>query len=127
MIGDFVLSARSLKNLIGVHPELVKVVKKALEYSAVDFTVIEGVRTLERQKQMVAQGKSKTLNSRHLTGHAVDLVPIVGGAVLWNQCPDVAKAMKEAAKELNIPVEWGGDWKGFSDQPHFQLPWKDYP
>jgi len=134
-VSDFVLSARSNKNLQGVHPDLVKVVKQALEYSAVDFTIIEGRRTPERQKQLVAQGKSKTLNSRHITGHAVDIVPVVGGAVLWNQCPDVAQAMLEASKELGIPIRWGGDWdmdgdskdEKFYDGPHFELLRSKYP
>ena len=123
----FKLGARSLANLSGVHPDLVKVVKKAIEITLVDFVVTEGLRTYERQQQLFKSGATKTMNSRHLTGHAVDLAPIVGGKAEWRLCPKVASAMKLAAAGLRIPLEWGGDWKTFIDQPHFQLTWKDYP
>jgi peptidoglycan L-alanyl-D-glutamate endopeptidase CwlK len=113
----------------GVHPDLVKVVMRAIEISEVDFTVLEGVRLLARQKQLVAQGASKTMKSRHLTGHAVDLGAWVGGRVAWDWplYYKIAKAMKQAAAELNQPIEWGGDWRTFKDGPHWQLPWKGYP
>ena len=75
----FVLGARSLKNLEGVNPNLIKVVKRAIEISPVDFAVIEGVRTKARQAELVKKGASKTMNSRHITGHAVDIAPYVGG------------------------------------------------
>nr|BDD45582.1 hypothetical protein 14 [Moraxellaceae bacterium] len=89
------------------------------------------LRTITRQKQMVAQGSSKTMNSRHLTGHAVDIYPIdengkVVGDWRGTYFKDMAKAVKQAAKELNIPIEWGGDWKTIVDGPHFQLPWSAY-
>lgn len=115
--------------LKGVHPDLVKVVRRALEISAVDFRVLEGRRTLEKQKQLVAAGASTTMRSRHLSGHAVDVVAIVNGKVRWDWplYGLIDQAMKEAANELRIKIEWGGDWKTFKDGPHFQLPWKEYP
>ncbi len=126
---DFVFSKRSRQNLKGVHPDLVKVVERALELTEVDFVVVEGIRTLEKQRQYVESGASKTMNSRHLTGHAVDLIAWVDRTVNWSLIyyEKIAAAMKEAGRELGIPVEWGGDWKGFKDGPHFQLPWKEYP
>lgn len=108
----FVLGERSLKNLQGVHPDLVKVVKLAIKISPVDFSVIEGVRTKERQRELVKKGASKTMNSRHLTGHAVDIVPIVGGKISWNfdDYYPLAKAMAQASGELGVNVRWGGAW-----------------
>ncbi len=128
-VGEFKFSQRSLKNLEGVHPDLVKVVRRALELTEVDFVVVEGIRTLEKQKRYFDSGASKTMNSRHLTGHAVDLIAWVDRTVNWNlvHYERIAAAMKEAGRELGIPVEWGGDWKTFKDGPHFQLPWKEYP
>jgi len=125
----FKLGSRSLKRLVGVHPDLVKVVHRAIEISEVDFTVLEGIRSLSRQKELVAKGASKTMRSRHLTGHAVDLGAWVGGEVRWDWplYHKIAKAMKQAAKELDQPIEWGGDWRTFKDGPHWQLPWKQYP
>ena len=125
----FTLGPRSVLRLQGVHPDLVKVVHRAIELSTVDFTVLEGLRTLERQKALVAAGASKTMNSRHLTGHAVDLGAWVDGQVRWDWplYHQIAAAMKAAAKELAIPLEWGGDWRTFKDGPHYQLPWKEYP
>lgn len=125
----FTLGPRSVLRLQGVHPDLVKVVHRAIELSTVDFTVLEGLRTLERQKALVAAGASKTMNSRHLTGHAVDLGAWVDGQVRWDWplYHQIAAAMKAAAKELTIPLEWGGDWRTFKDGPHYQLPWKEYP
>ncbi len=125
----FILSRRSLKNLEGVHEDLVRVVKRALEITPVDFTVIEGIRSEERQKKLFASGASKTMNSRHLTGHAVDLAAWVDGNIDWHweHYEKIADAVKSAGKELGVAVEWGGDWKTFKDGPHFQLPWKEYP
>ena len=123
--GQFQLSERSINRLIGVHPDLVKVVKRAIEISEYDFMVVEGLRTTETQKKYVAEGKSKTTNSYHLTGHAVDLAPLENGTIDWGnkkgQFDAVAKAMKQAAKELNVEIEYGGDWKSFVDKPHFQI------
>lgn len=125
----FKLGALSLTRLKGVHPDLVKVVMRAIQISTLDFTVLEGVRSLERQKALVEAGSSQTLKSRHLTGHAVDLGAWVDNQLDWSWplYPRIAGAMKMAAKELNVPIEWGGDWVTFKDGPHFQLPWKEYP
>lgn len=120
----FKLSQRSIDRLKGVHPDLASVVKHAIERSEVDFMVTEGLRTKERQKELVAAGASKTMNSRHITGHAVDLAAYVNGIRWdWPLYEKIAKAMKQAAYELNIKIEWGGDWKSFKDGPHFQIPW----
>lgn len=126
----FNLSKHSLDRLAGVHADLVKVVKRAIEISEIDFCVTEGLRTRERQEQLVKAGASKTTRSRHLTGHAVDLAAMIDGEIRWDWplYDKLAKAMKTAAaEELNVKIEWGGDWKTFKDGPHFQLPWKDYP
>lgn len=121
------LNVRSEKNLTGVHPDLVKVVRKASETA--QFVVTEGLRTAERQAQLVAAGASQTQKSRHLTGHAVDLAALVGDEIRWDWplYAKLATAMKDAATQLNIPLEWGGDWKSLKDGPHFQLPWNKYP
>lgn len=125
----FRFSGRSLKNLVGVHDDLVAVTHRALAITTVDFTVIEGVRTVARQKELVAKGASQTMRSRHLTGHAVDLAPYIDGQIRWDWPPfhEIAKAMKQASADLNIPIKWGGDWKTFKDGPHFQLKWSAYP
>jgi peptidoglycan LD-endopeptidase CwlK len=125
----FTLGHRSKQRLKGVHPDLVKVVEKAIQLTAVDFAVLEGLRTPERQKALVEAGASQTLNSRHLTGHAVDLGAWVGDEVRWDWplYHKIAAAMKEAAKQVDVPIEWGGDWRNFKDGPHFQLPRKTYP
>jgi len=117
-------SQRSLDNLKGVHEDLVSVVTRALELTEQDFMVIEGLRTEERQKQLVAEGKSKTMNSRHLTGHAVDIVPYPVSWE-WEDFRPVVNAMRKAAKELGVDVEHGFDW-GW-DAPHHQLTWESYP
>lgn len=125
----FNLSNRSLKNLEGVHKDLVAVVMRAIEITEVDFGVIEGVRTLSKQRKLYEQGATTTMNSRHLTGHAVDLVAYVGRNVRWDWplYHKIADAMKRAAFEVGVEIEWGGDWKSFKDGPHFQLSWKGYP
>lgn len=130
----FKLSSRSLKRLEGVHPDLVKVIKRAIEITPVDFTVLEGVRTVARQRQLVAQGSSKTMNSRHIPAangfaHAVDIAPYVGGKVSWDWplYYRLAPAVKRAADEMGVEIEWGGDWRSFKDGPHWQLPWNLYP
>lgn len=129
------LSARDVSRLTGVNRDLVRVVNRAASICPIKFMVVEGVRTLAKQREYFAAGKSKTMKSRHLDGHAVDLAPIVdtdgdGDLELsWNlkDFKPIAAAMKQAAKELKIPIEWGGDWKSFVDAPHFQLPWASYP
>lgn len=128
------LTQTSLKRLDGVHPDLVRVVKRAVEITTVAFQVTEGVRTPARQRALMKLGSSKTLRSRHLVapngyGHAVDLVAMIGGRVSWEEplYHRIADAMKQAAGELKAPLEWGGDWRSFFDGPHFQLPWAAYP
>lgn len=125
----FKLSERSVKNLNGVHKDLVAVVCMAIKLTEVDFVVTEGRRTRERQADLVRNGASQTMNSRHLTGHAVDLAALVEGEVRWDWplYHKLAEAMKRAAIELGVPLVWGGDWTTFKDGPHFQLDWKHYP
>lgn len=129
------LSTTSKNNLKGVHPDLVKVVMRALEISPQDFKVIEGVRTLERQKHLLKIKATKTLNSRHLTGHAVDIVPL---PLDWNNKKafnQLGETMQQAAKDLGIAIRWGGDWnmngksedERFYDGPHFELLRSVYP
>lgn len=122
-------SQRSYDRLVGVRPELVAVASRALLLSAVDFGVSEGLRTAARQAQLVQAGASKTQRSRHLTGHAIDVVAYVNGEVRWDWplYETIAKAMKTAALDLRVPLEWGGDWTSLKDGPHFQLPWERYP
>lgn len=125
----FRLSAKSLEILRPVHPDLYALVRRAIRVSAFDFVVFEGLRTLARQRELVTAGKSQTLDSRHLTGHAVDLVPWIGGRLVWDIIPmrEIAAAMSQASIELGVPVEWGGNWQTFRDGPHHQLPRRDYP
>ena len=150
------LGTTSLKRLEGVHPDLIAVTKLALSISKQDFMVVEGVRSLAQQQKYVSKGVSKTLRSRHLTGHAVDVVPWVSGAALWNdeaKFTVIAESFLQAAKLLNIEILWGRSWNlalnyhssaeealssylfdckkrnksPFLDGPHFQLTWKNYP
>lgn len=124
---SFILGNRSRQNLEGVHPDLVKVVELAIKITKEDFTVIEGIRNIERQRKLLAQGFTKTLNSRHLTGHAVDICPY---PIDWNdhqRFTTVSQAMKEAAQRLGVPIVWGGDWKSGWDKPHYELNRKVYP
>lgn len=135
-------SERSRKNLVGVHPNLVKVMEAAIKDSPIDFTITEGLRTTKRQQELYAQGRtkpgSKVTNadgvknkSNHQAkadgfGHAVDLYPFVDGAVRVNEkyvIPNlkvIATHIKKVAKSMGFNVEWGGDWK-FYDPPHFEL------
>ncbi|SSW64303.1 hypothetical protein AVE30378_01005 [Achromobacter veterisilvae] len=131
---SFQLSQRSLDRLAGVHPDLVEIVKLAIQRTAVDFTVVEGLRTVAQQRENVAKGVSQTMASYHLPqadglSHAVDLAPLVDGSIPWNNWQafaDLAGVVKACAAELGVPVEWGGDWKTLRDGPHFQIPrdWK---
>lgn len=126
-MGDFRFSQRSRNNLAGVHPDLVRVAEKALAKSTIDFVVTEGVRTEKRQRELLEAGASQTLNSRHLTGHAIDVAAWLGEIRWdWSLYEQIAKAFKEAAKELHIPITWGGDWK-MRDGPHFELDRRTYP
>lgn len=125
----FILSNASRNKMKGVHPDLVRVVERAIQMTSIDFKVLEGLRTIERQKQLMAIGATRTMKSRHITGHAVDLCALLNGQVRWDWplYNQIAQAMKGAAAELEIPIEWGGDWKTFKDGPHFQLPFGKYP
>jgi peptidoglycan L-alanyl-D-glutamate endopeptidase CwlK len=133
------LASRSRRNLEGVHPDLVRVVERAIEITRVDFAVIEGLRSIERQRELVARGSSRTLDSRHLMqpdgyGHAVDVMAVGDldgdGDVdaqdrsrAWDR--DwyylISVAMERAALELGVEIRWGGRFKGFFDGPHFEL------
>ena len=123
-------SQRSIKAMVGVHPDLVKVAYRALELCDSDFTVIEGVRTLEKQREYFANGASKTMKSYHLLredgfGHALDIYPYYDGSVQceapYAKFKEISVAMKSAAKELGVTITWGGDWKSFQDTPHYQI------
>lgn len=120
----FKLGSTSLARLKGVHPDLVAVVKRAIEITPIDFTVLEGLRTKERQRLLVAKGASKTMNSYHITGHAVDIAPLVDGKVTWDwkYYNQLAPFIKQAAEELGVNITWGGNWKTFKDGPHWQIP-----
>jgi peptidoglycan L-alanyl-D-glutamate endopeptidase CwlK len=127
----FLFSARSRTNLEGLHPDLLRVAHRALELTEVDFIVTEGLRTIDRQRELVRTGASKTLKSRHLSGHALDFMaidPETGrGSWAWVLYPRVAAAFKAAAAELGVPIVWGGDWPKFRDGPHIELDRQRYP
>lgn len=136
------LSKRSISNLEGVHPDLVAVIERAIEITPIDFGVSEGVRTVERQKQLVVEGKSTTMNSKHIPryfkpdyylpegeyGAAVDLFVLVDGKVTWDHkhFRKAIQAIFTAAIELGVQVEAGALWRDFLDSPHIQLNMKYY-
>lgn len=124
------LTPTDLRQLQGVHPDLIKVVKRAAEITTIPFRVLEGLRSLQQQKENIKKGVSWTLKSRHLTGHAVDVAPIEAGGKTswaWPLYYKLAAIMKQAAKDVGVTVEWGGDWRKKKDGPHWQLPWATYP
>lgn len=125
----FTFGKRSRSNLAGVHQDLVIVITVALTRTDIDFSVIEGLRTVERQRELVASGASRTMNSRHITGHAVDVAPYVNGSIRWDWplYRKLGKTVKKAAEDHGIPITWGGEWKTWTDAPHFQLDWRAYP
>lgn len=152
----FRLGNKSMNELTGVHPDLVAVVRRAIELTVQDFAVHDGIRTIDEQKRLLASGASQTLDSRHITGHAVDLVPVINGKLRWEWDPIyvIADAVRVAARELGVPIRWGGAWdvtltdrdespedlvqdysarrraagkKAFIDGPHFELPKDRYP
>lgn len=133
----FNLTAKERKLLAKVHPDMRAVIERAAQLSDNRFRVIEGMRTKTRQAELFRTGKSKTMNSRHLTGHAVDVVPYfdvdedgdVDGQDLfnWTAYYPLADTIKKAARELGVPIQWGGDWRKFKDGPHWQLTWAAYP
>lgn len=108
----FKLSTRSLKNLEGVKPELIEVVKFAITVTRIDFGVTEGLRTVQRQRELVAAGASQTMNSKHITGNAVDVVAYIGPRISWelNLYDDIADAMRLGAIEVGVPLKWGAAW-----------------
>ena len=132
-----ILNSNSRRLLVGVHPDLVRVVNHAAALwkdDKLQWIVTCGVRTVEEQRLLVAKGASKTMRSRHIPArngfsHAVDLAPVINGKARWDWplFDKLAKAMKASAVALKVPLEWGGDWVSFKDGPHFQLPWKEYP
>ncbi len=131
------LDARSEARLQGVNPRLVAVIRRASEISPIPFIVTEGLRSQQRQAELVKAGASRTMNSRHLTGHAVDIAPMVGGQVRWDWplFLQLAQFVGQAAKDLDTAVVWGGTWAllearayaaselhtRFPDGPHFEL------
>jgi len=154
-MSDFKLGDKSLKELCVVHLDLVAVVKRAIEITVQDFSVHDGLRTEEEQRKLFERRATTTLRSRHLTGHAVDLVPYINGKLRWEWDPiyDIAAAVRKAAKEQDVPIRWGGAWdiiftdtdaspedlvvdysarrreagkRVFTDGPHFELPEEYY-
>lgn len=123
------LSERDKTRLEGVHADLVRVIERAAGITPVPFVVLEGLRTRQRQRELVARGASRTMNSRHITGHAVDIAPLVDSDVSWDWSDYyvLAPIIKEAAALEGVALEWGGDWKSFKDGPHWQLPRSVYP
>ena len=115
--------------LRGVHPDLIKVIRRAIAITKIDFKVLEGVRSVARQRELVKKGASQTMKSRHIHGFAVDIAPFVAGQIRWDWPLyfQLAATVKQAAKDVGVSVEWGGDWKTFKDGPHWQLPARKYP
>lgn len=126
---SFRLSARSRARMKGVHPDLIAVVEAAIAITPVDFMITEGLRDAKRQAALVKAGASRTLNSRHITGHAIDVAALVEGQVRWDWplYPRIAVAFKAAATRLDVPISWGGDWPRLRDGPHFELDRRRYP
>ncbi len=124
----FEFSQRSSDNLSGVNADLVKVAELALRRSKLDFIITSGVRMKEVQRTLYKLGKTPTMNSRHLTGHAIDFAALVKGRVSWDEehYYTIADAFKSAGDELGVDIEWGGDFLNF-DGPHIQLSWDEYP
>lgn len=135
---SYILGARSRESLEGVHPDLVRVVERAIEITKQDFTVIQGLRSKRQQREAVKRGNSWTMKSRHLTGHAVDVVPYPVDWVDLHKFARIRDAFFQAAQELEIPIRWGGDWngngsyrdeirRGSYDGGHFELQRRFYP
>lgn len=134
---SFTWDERSLRSLSGIHPELRRVIDAGRTASPVGFVVIEGLRDADRQRQLFEQGFSRTMNSKHLTGHAVDIWPIdplTGQLVngrndkrLWELYRLIAPVIKEQAQSLGVKVTWGGDWKSIKDGPHYEIDPRAYP
>lgn len=112
-----------MARLNGVNEDLVRIVLEASKTSPVPFIITEGIRTIQRQAELVSRGASKTMASKHLTGRAVDVAAIVNGKVSWDwkYYAQIAEVFKSTAANLGIRIRWGGDWKYFKDGPHFEL------
>ncbi|KAB8309399.1 MULTISPECIES: M15 family metallopeptidase [Rahnella] len=125
----FKFSKSSEDNLKGVHPDLCIIMRKALALSPVDFGISEGLRNKKRQLELVAKGRSLTNNSRHITGHAVDIFALPNNAISWEfkYYQAIANIVFELSKTLSIEIEWGGKWDDLNDGTHFELSRKDYP
>lgn len=117
------LSQRSEKALAFVQADLVRVARRAAEITHIPFIITEGLRTEERQRQLVAAGASRTMNSKHLTGHAIDIAAVIDGEVRWDWplYSQLAAVFKEAAELEGVAITWGGDWRKFRDGPHYEL------
>jgi len=133
----FRLSQRSLRRMEGVEPDLVNLVRLAIERTPVDFGVawMGGMRTPEEQNQLFKDGYSTKDGyeklSKHQFGEAVDLQVFVGGSAVQSEKMQyiVAGVMFSCAAELGITLRWGGDWNMnsdirdnvFNDLYHFEL------
>lgn len=122
-MGKYKFSQKSLNNLSGVHEDMGRLMEEAIKTSPLDFGITEGIRSVTRQKQLVKEGKSQTMRSKHLIGHAVDIAVYVDGKITWDfkYYEVVASHIMAVAAKLNIPIVWGGSWKTFKDGPHFEL------
>lgn len=146
---SFMFGSKSSSILCGVHPRMQAVAHRAIQISEVDFAVVQGRRTVEEQQRLYGKGRTAaqliklgipakfavpgeakvtwTMKSRHLSGNAIDVAPYVNGKLEWDDngklglWPKIAAAFKNAAAELNIEIQWGGDWQGTKDRPHFEL------
>lgn len=122
-------SKQDERQLAKVHPDLMKVVRAVFATSPMPFRVLEGARTKEQQRKNIEAGVSWTMNSRHIPGrngwaHAVDLTPLINGEVTWDWAVyrRFAPIVRAAAASVDVPLEWGGDWRKTPDAPHWQLP-----
>lgn len=124
-----IFGLQSKAKLNTVHKSLQDLFYAAIGEAPYDFSITEGLRSLERQKQLFKDGKSKTMNSRHLTGNAVDVCIIIDGKASWDfdKYVELAEYIKKVAKAVNVPIVWGGDWQSFRDGPHYELDRKVYP
>lgn len=127
----FAFGKTSKTRMIGLDSRLIVFLNRAIEITQVDFTIVEGLRSKAKQAADVKSGASFTMNSRHLTGHAVDVAPWIAGAISWKWAHfhQLAPYLFEAAKQVKCPIEWGGNWpavpgKSAPDGPHWQIPWK---
>ncbi len=123
-------SERSIKNLKGVHPNLVKLMNEAIKDTPIDFVITEGVRTAERQNELFKAKKSKcdgyVKKGNHQIkadgyGHAVDLYPLPIQYSDAKPYINLSKHIKATAFRLGIKIRWGGDFKSLVDRPHWEL------